>query len=98
VSKSLRARVRFLTAEEGGRITVASDGVRSQLQLGEISTSCVVRATADVSRFDPGIDHLVELHLMFPTEYAHLVDLDRPVVLLEGSRVVARGVFLDEPA
>lgn len=93
---SVRARIRFLTIEEGGRMSWAEDGIRPQLKLGDISTSCVVRSSMGVRQFEPGVEHDVELELMHWDQYAHLIELAEPVVLLEGSRVVAKGAYVDD--
>ena len=89
----IKARICFLSEGEGGRVSWPADGVRSQLQIGEISTSCVVRSATGASTFEPGVEYEVELHLMFWDHYGHLLDLTQPVVLLEGSRVVASGEY-----
>lgn len=93
--KNLRARVRFLTIEEGGRLSWAEDGIRPQLKLGDISTSCTVRSVEGTRQFEPGVEYLVDLELMHWEHYSHLIDLREPIVLLEGSRVVARGTYID---
>jgi hypothetical protein len=93
--RRLRALIRFLTIDEGGRLSWAEDGIRPQLKLGEISTSCTVRSAEGARQFEPGVEHLVDLELMHWDHYGHLIDLREPVVLLEGSRVVARGAYIE---
>jgi hypothetical protein len=88
------SRIRFLSVEEGGWTSWAADGIRPQLRVGEISTSCVVRSATAAGMFEPGVEYEVELHLMFWDHYGHLVDLGQPVVLLEGSRVIAEGAYI----
>lgn len=91
----LRARVRFLTFNEGGRLSWAEDGIRPQLRLGVISTSCTVRSAEGARQFEPGIDHLVDLELMHWDDCSHLIDRSEPIVLLEGSRIIALGAYVD---
>jgi len=93
--RHLRALVRFLTVDEGGRLSWAEDGIRPQLQLGGISTSCTVRSMEGARQFEPGIEHLVDLELMHWEHYSRLIDLRDPIVLLEGSQVIARGFYVD---
>lgn len=73
---------------------LAARGIGPQLRVGEISTSCVVRSATAAGMFEPGVEYEVELHLMFWDHYGHLVDLGQPVVLLEGSRVIAEGAYI----
>lgn len=93
MSRILRADVRFLTHAEGGRLEPARDGIRPQLQLGSIQTSCVVRAVDGTTVFEAGQIYRVNLDIVFWDDYAHLFDPDEPVRLFEGSRLVAVGSF-----
>lgn len=93
-ANGIRARIRFLTMDEGGRVSWAGDGIRPHLKVGEISTSCVVRSTTGENVFEPGVEYEVELHLMFWDHYGHLLDWAQPVVLLEGSRLIAEGEYI----
>jgi hypothetical protein len=91
---TLRARIRFLTVDEGGRLAWAEDGIRPQLKLGELSTSCVVRSAEGQRVFEPGVEYLVDLELMFWNQYSELLNRETSVVLLDGSRVIATGRFV----
>ena len=97
-----RARVRFLTHDEGGRLNLAMSGFRPQLRVGEISTSAIVRSVAGDAYFDTGVEVEVDIELMHWDVYGHLLSHEDQVVLLEGSRTVAMGVFVaqtfDDPA
>lgn len=90
----LSACIRFLSVEDGGRLSWAESGIRPQLRLGDISTSCIINSADGARQFEPGVDHIVNIHLMHWDQVASLVDLNDPVVLLEGSRVIARGKFI----
>lgn len=94
MSNDLTARIRFLPSTEGGRSTPAMSGVRPQLKLGDVLTSCVVLSKDPSQVFEPGRDYEVALRLTFPEKYGHLVCDDMPVELFEGSRLVARGEFV----
>lgn len=94
MSNSVRARIRFLLPSEGGRSTPALCGVRPQLKLGQVFTSCTV-ASNDVEIFELGSSYEVTLTLMYPAEYGKLLHSDTPIELFEGSRLVARGKILE---
>jgi len=91
MSKTITARIRFLTVEEGGRLDPARDGIRPQLKLGDVLTSCVVSSLDGVSVFDAGVMYDVGLEVMFWDEYSHLFSRQNPVELFDGSRLIAEG-------
>ena len=90
------ARVRFLTTAEGGRISPASPGTRSELDLGDTQTSCII-ADDDSGReiFPPGEDVTVQIKVIFPWVVKEFQRL-RKVKLYEGSKLVAVGDFVDQ--
>ncbi|MFD4440567.1 hypothetical protein ACFWPK_12430 [Nocardia sp. NPDC058519] len=92
--KKISASLTFLTTEEGGRVAPARDGVRSQILIGDIMTSCVVRGQADGGVFIPGRQYIVELELLFSDLYAIELDSLKTVELYEGSKLVAKGARL----
>jgi translation elongation factor EF-Tu-like GTPase len=94
MSNTLSARIRFLLPSEGGRSTPAMSGVRPQLKLGEVLTSCVVSSKNEDQVFELGREYEVTLRLVFPEQYGQLVRFEMPVELFEGSRLVARGEFV----
>lgn len=61
-----------------------------------ISTSCVVRAVDEIDYFEPGNQYDVNLELLLSAEYSAKIDLTQPVVLAEGSKVIATGFFTDQ--
>jgi hypothetical protein len=71
-------------------------GVHPQIKVGDEGfTSCVVRSrNSDEEVFEPGRQYEVTLELMFWAEYGRLVREDLPIELFEGSRLVARGEFV----
>lgn len=95
MAKTISARIRFLSPEEGGRLEPGRDRIKPQLKLGDIFTSTVVHAPAGTSTFDPGRTYNVELEIMFWDQYGTLFDPDLPAELYEGGRLVAVGQFLD---
>ena len=90
-ARTIAARIRFLTHAEGGRSSTAMSGIRPQLKLGTISTSCIVRSRGTTEHFEPGIEHEVDLELVLWDEYGHLIPNNAEIELFEGSRLIARG-------
>jgi len=88
------ARIRFFTTQEGGRLRPPVSGVRSQIQLGDIQTSCVIRSLNGMNLIPLGEEAVVAVRLLFQDEvgqeFAALTSLD----LFEGSKHVATGAFL----
>jgi len=91
---TIRARIRFLSPEEGGRLEPARDRIKPQLKLGDIFTSTVVHAPAGTTIFDPGYIYDVQLEITFWEQYENLFDRNAPAELYEGSRKIAVGEFL----
>ena len=91
----MKARIRFLTTDEGGRSAPPRSGYHPQLKLGDIYTSCFVKTLFghEEQCFELGREYEVELELLFP-HYAHLVPETDECELYEGSRLVASGRFL----
>jgi len=90
-AKTFEARLRFLSPSEGGRSTAALSGIRPQLKLGEILTSCIVRSRAAVETFDLGIDYDVMIEIPFWNEYGKFFSGEAPIELFDGNRLIARG-------
>lgn len=94
-SRKFRARIKFLPPEQvGARLEPAREGIRPQLKLNGIFTSVVVRSIAGSTIFEAGVFHEVELEVIFWNEYGHLLDVNAPVQLFEGSRLIAVGEIL----
>lgn len=91
---TVAAVVRFLSEAEGGRVSPAGDGVRSQLRLGSVDTSVRVHAADEARTFAPGAEYEVLIELLFWDDYSHLLDEAAPVELYEGSKLVAVGRFI----
>lgn len=91
----LDAVVRFLSPEEGGRFTAPADGVRSQLRLGEVMTSCVVRNTDGAQQIPLGVDIPVRIELMFGSTYESEARRLTTIELYEGKKLVGRGRVVD---
>jgi hypothetical protein len=92
-TKTLEARLRFLTSSGGGRSTPALSGIRPHLKLGETLTSCIVRSREAIEVFDLGIDYDVRIEIPFWDEYGRLFSCDAPVELFDGERLIARGTW-----
>ena len=93
MGKIFSARVRFLSAAEGGRLEPAQDGIRPQLDLGHVRTSCVVRSATGARVFNADQTYDLELEIVFWDQYGHLFDPDAPIRLFDGSRLIAVGEF-----
>ena len=91
--KTLNATIRFLTSVEGGRSTPAEPGIRPQIKLGQVFTSCTVQPLVPVPTFKLGDAYDVKIEIQFWNEYGHLFRDEHPVELFEGSRLIARGVW-----
>lgn len=94
MGKTFPARVRFLSTAEGGRLEPAQDGIRPQLDLGDVKTTCVVRSAAGGRIFDADQTYDVELEIVFWDQYGHLFNPDDPIRLYDGSRLIAIGEFV----
>jgi hypothetical protein len=87
------ARIRFLTHDQGGRTTPPESGSRSQIEIGDITTSCTITRVDGGREFPLGDDVQVVIELMFPEQFrTSFADL-RLVRLFEGSKLVAEGSF-----
>ncbi|MEU7903610.1 hypothetical protein [Actinoplanes sp. NPDC049118] len=94
---AVRARVTFLRTDEGGRFTPAADGYRPQIRLGSLFTSCIVRSPVPGETFDLGLSYDVDIELVFEALHADRFPPKDGVQLYEGSKLVARGRFIDDP-
>lgn len=91
-----QARIRFLTTEEGGRFTSPTTGVRPQIALGKLRSSCIVESAngLDVLPLGEEVIASIRVHL---AEQGSAFQALTSVELFEGSKLVATGVFLDSP-
>jgi hypothetical protein len=95
MTKKLRAEIIFTSPQEGGYSRTPQSGIRPQLAVGDVLTSCIVRSTDGSESFEIGKTLEVELELPFWSEYRDKFYEGMGVVLHDGSRVVARGKFID---
>jgi translation elongation factor EF-Tu-like GTPase len=86
----LRGQIRFLTPEEGGRLTPAASGFRPQFRLGQFLTCCIV--TGAVGEFEPGKVHEVIIELPFRDQYTEPVFAGMKIAISEGNHLIATGV------
>jgi hypothetical protein len=94
VGKRFPAKVRFLSAAEGGRLEPARDGMRPHLKLDDVMTTCIVRSTTGETVFDSEQTYDVEIEIVFWVQYSHKFTLDAPIQLFDGSRLIAVGKFI----
>lgn len=70
-------------------------GIRPQLKVGDIFTSCVVRGPEDDSPFDSGVEYAVRLELLHWEQYKDKIYVGMPVQLNDGSRIIAHGKIVE---
>ena|SRR5437867_6128908 len=87
----LRAKITFLPPESGGFSRPHSSGVKPQLKVGDLFTSCFVWAAKDDQVFEPGITYDVDLELPSWAQYGTRIYVGMPVELRDGTRIVATG-------
>ncbi len=87
----LDATVRFLRSDEGGWMTAPADEVRSQLRLGDVMTSCVVRTADSAHQIVLGADVAVHIEPTFGNTYEAEARRLTTIELYEGNKLVARG-------
>ena len=92
---SRRARIRFLTTDEGGRQTAPLNGVRPQLEVEAYSTSCTVTSFDGATEFPLGREVDVWLTPMHPESVEDEFRALRDARLFEGTKLVASGRFTD---
>jgi hypothetical protein len=94
LSRKFAARIRFVSPAEGGFSRPPLPGVRPQLRVGDVYTSCVVQSKSD-QPFEFGQEHEVTLEILFWDEYGRLFTRETSVQLFDGNRLVAQGEFVD---
>src|SRR5207244_3262683 len=94
MSKTISARVTFLSPSQGGRSTPARSGIRPHVKLGDVFTTSIVRSRQGDEEFEFGRSYEVAVEIMFWDEYGHLFRPDAPLELFDGDRLIARGEFL----
>ena len=95
MSKKLKAEITFTLPIEGGFSRPPVSGVRPQISAGDIFTSCVVRSTDGQEEFPLGAVVAVEIEVLFWDEYENKFVEGMPVILHDGSRIVAQGRFIE---
>lgn len=89
------AWVRFLTTHEGGRETTPVSGVRSQIELGDFQTSCIIEGADGQTELPLGQSVYVQITVLFEDWAGAAFFGARNVRLYEGAKLVATGTFLD---
>lgn len=92
------ARIPFLTPSEGGRGAPPASGVRSQLELGEFQTPCVIDSAQGLDVLPLGEEVVVRVRLLFAEQAAEAFAVLESLELFEGNKRVATGAFLDGSA
>lgn len=94
MSKTFRAEITFTSTESGGYRN-PQPGVRPQLVAGDILTTCIIWSNHSIESFHIGVPIEVVLELPFWDEYRDKFHEGMEIILCDGSRVIARGKFLD---
>jgi len=90
-----KAKVRFLTHDEGGRSAPAKSGYNPHLQIGDIKTSCIVTPVeSELSIMQLGTDYDVYMELLLEELYGGCIYSGMQVSLYEGHKLIGIGVFL----
>ena len=89
----VRANIRFIGPDQGGRKTPARSGTRSELRVNDLFTSCVVCAETEEQVFEFGVEYNVTLELLFWDRYRNVIHVGMPVQLNEGNRMVGLGTI-----
>lgn len=92
-NSQLSAKVRFLTSEEGGRVTPASSGIKPNMKVGDVFTSSFVWGDRPGQVFDLGVEYSVSLELPMWNDYKQSIYVGMSIQMNEGSRVIARGTI-----
>ena len=95
MSKKMRAEITLTPALEGGFSSPPASGIRPQLAVGDVFTSCVVRSLDGKETLPLGEPVTVEVEIIFWEEYKGKFTEGMPVVLHDGSRIVAKGHFVE---
>lgn len=97
----LRARVTFLTRDQGGFREPKRSGIRPVMKVNDEFTSCYVWGDSEDQWFELGVEYEVGIELMFWKGHRHAIYAGMPLQLNQGElQIVGRGTILailDEP-
>jgi translation elongation factor EF-Tu-like GTPase len=85
------AIVEFFDATTGGRNTPPMSGLRPQVELAGVHTSCTVDSVDGAPTFSFGIKHRVTLALLHPSRFPGALEAGMVVRLFEGSKLIGLG-------
>jgi translation elongation factor EF-Tu-like GTPase len=86
------AVVRFLSKEEGGRISPPMPPYKPHMKFGQEMTSCtIVPKNASVKIMEFGIDYEVTVTFQFEEHYTEQIKSGLNMGLYEGNRLVGHG-------
>ena len=91
IKPQIRAKVRFIAPEHGGRKLPARSGTRSELKVNDLFTSCVVHGATEGQIFEFDVDYDVTLELLFWDRFKGVLYAGMSVQLNEGNRTVGLG-------
>jgi hypothetical protein len=90
----LRAKVTFLTHDQGGFTGPKRSGIRPHMKVNDVFTSCHVWGDSEDQMFELGVEYEVGLELLCWKDYRHAIHAGMPLQLNQGSQVVGRGTVL----
>lgn len=92
----LRARLTFLTEDQGGFTEPKRSGVQPVMKVkDDVYTSVYVWGDTEDQIFELGVEYEVGIELMFWKEYRHEIHAGMPLQLNQGEyQVIGRGTIL----
>ena len=89
------AVVRFLSKDEGGRMTPPLSGYKPHVKIGNEHTSCrIISKDSDVEILDFDLDHEVFVELQYEERFKEQLRRGLNIGLYEGSRLVGHGYLM----
>ena len=90
-----KAKIIFLSKEQGGRHTPPSSGYKPNIKIGEILTSCIVTPVdSSITIMDFGIEYFVFIELQFESLYLDNIYKGIKIHLYEGRKLIGMGEFI----
>ncbi|WP_367575730.1 hypothetical protein [Pelagibius marinus] len=91
----IAARLRLLTAEEGGRPAPIEANYRPRFYIGEFSSDIAIKWISGSGKMNPGDEADTTIVFASPENVASCLTIGAKFELKEGSRTVATGMITD---
>jgi len=90
------AIIRFLSRDEGGRITPPMAGYKPHMKIGEEHTSCrITPKDSNIEVMEFGADYEVFIEFQFEEKFTEQIKRGLNIGLYEGSRLIGHGYLTD---